>query len=239
MSANYELKVFKSADELAEEAAEFIIRLSEESIKARDRFIIALSGGTTPERLFRVLAEPSYAEKVNIEKTFVFWSDERCVPFNDERNNAHKAQQLLLNNICIPAENIFAMPVNLPPAEAAEAYEKTLHGFLGDSERFDLILLGLGEDGHTASLFPDTDILNEHKRWVKEVYPKTQPEPRITLTTPFINRARNILFLVSGENKREILQQVLNNKSAGQYPAQLIHPTNGNLYWYTDIRISN
>lgn len=165
------LRIFETPELLSEAAGDYFIELSNAAIKERGRFIISLSGGHTPEKLFSLLATPVYRDKIQWSKTFVFWGDERCVGLDDKQNNAHLARVLLLNEIDIPPKNIFPIPVNLPPAEAALEYEQTLKSFFGTNPpSFDLILLGLGENGHTASLFPGTPVLHEQTRWVKEVY---------------------------------------------------------------------
>jgi len=169
--------------------------------------------------------------------TFVFWGDERCVPFGNKDNNAYAAIHLLLDKVAVPLSNIYRIPVDFPPPIAAEAYERTLRNFFTtDEPSFDLILLGLGENGHTASLFPGTAIINESARWVKEVYVEEQAMYRISMTIPIINRSRNILFLAEGTGKAGILKKVLSDAEPDKYPAQLIKPVNGNLYWFVDAK---
>jgi 6-phosphogluconolactonase len=230
------LKVFETPDLMSEAAAEFIVHIAAESIAARGKFTIALSGGNTPGKLYSLLSSASYRERIDWKKTFVFWGDERCVPLDSERNNAHMAKTLLLDKIEIPSANIYPMPVDLEPAEAAKKYEETLKDFFGkDLPSFDLILLGLGDNGHTASLFPYTSVLIETHHWIKEVHVEEQKEWRITMTVPLINQAAHIAFLVSGKEKAEILQTVLNGPyQPDMYPAQLIKPADGHLLWFTD-----
>jgi 6-phosphogluconolactonase len=236
MNNKNDLQVFATADALTKAAANLIIDLSQKAISERGRFVLSLSGGRTPEKLYSLLAQPQYLNKIDWAKTFVFWGDERCVPLNDAQNNAHMAKSLVLDKIEIPAENIFPIPVNLPPVEAAMAYEKTLQVFFGKNEsRFDLILLGLGENGHTASLFPGTEVLHEEKRWIKEVYVEELKMFRITMTAPFINKAYNIALLVTGAEKAEVLKTILSAPfQPDKYPAQLIKPQSGNLHWLAD-----
>ena len=236
MEAKGILKVFDTAELLSEAAADFVIHLAAESIEQRGRFVISLSGGNTPGKLYCLLATPVLKHQIEWNKTFIFWGDERCVPSDDERNNAYMAKLLLLDKIDIPAANIYPVPVDLPPAEAAGAYEQTLKAFFRQSEpRFDLILLGLGNDGHTASLFPGTPVLDEVKNLVKEVYVVEQQMFRITMTAPLINQARNVTFLVTGKEKAAIMKAMLGNSiQTDKYPAQLIKPVNGNLFWFID-----
>jgi 6-phosphogluconolactonase len=230
------LKVFETSELMSEAVAEFIVTLARESIAARNRFVIALSGGNTPNTVYSLLSSTSFKDKIEWKNTFVFWGDERCVPIDDERNNSHQARILLIDKIEIPSANIHPVPVYLEPTEAAKRYEEILRVFFDNEEPlFDLILLGLGENGHTASLFPGTSAIHESQRWVKEVYVAEQKEWRITMTTPLINEAANIAFLVSGQEKAKILKAILNGPyQPDLYPAQLIRPTHGLLYWFAD-----
>ena len=232
----YKLKIFQTADELNKAAVEFIIAAAKKAIAMRGKFIISLSGGQTPQKLYSLLSESPYREQVQWEKTFVFWDDERCVPLDDERNNAHCAKFTLLDKIDIPESNIYAIPVNLSPGEAAVKYEKELKYFFGkEALRFDLILLGLGANGHTASLFPKTKVIDEQMEGIRAVYVEEEKMFRVTMTAPLINQARIILFLVTGENKAEILKKVFTvSYRPDQIPAQLIKPGDGELYWFVD-----
>ena len=233
----HKISVFNSEEKLSKAAADFIVNLSDKAIAENGKFTIALSGGNTPSKLFELLATPAYNKLINWKQTFVFWGDERCVPANDERNNSFVAKKLLLNNVRIPAENIFAVPVKMQPAKAAHHYEQTLKIFFKSPfPSFDLILLGMGDNGHTASLFPGTEILEETKALVKEVYVKELDMNRVSFTAPLINNAKNILFLVTGKNKASMLHKVLEGKpNIKKYPAQMIKAAKGNkLYWYID-----
>ncbi len=171
-----------------------------------------------------------------MEQTFVFWGDERFVPSNDKRNNANKANTLLLNHINIPTININPIPVDLKPDEAAKKYVEIITKFFEKKPpRFDLIFLGFSENGHTASLVPGSDVVLEYKRLVREVFVAEQRMFRITMTPPLINKARNIVFLVEGEKKAEILKTVLcGPQEPVKYPAQAINAEEGNLYWLID-----
>lgn len=228
--------IFQTSEALAKAAADKVIQISKQAIENKNRFVLSLSGGSTPELLFKLLASPSYRDQIEWEKTFVFWGDERMVPSNDNRNNANRAKALLLNHIPIPSNNIHPIPVDFEPKEAAKEYEKTLKEFFGNSEPcFDLIFLGLGEDGHTASLFPGSDVIYENKRWIRDVYVPRQNMFRITMTPHLINKAHTIVFLVEGEKKSKILNAVLSeSQQIDKLPAQVIHPGNGNLYWFLD-----
>ena len=236
IAAKYNLEIFEDAEAFNNAAAAFIISAAEKSVAEKGRFTLSLSGGNTPESLYQLLAQPDYITRMPWKNTFVFWGDERCVPLNDERNNAFHAKILLLDKTDVPPENVFIIPVNLPPAEAALQYERTLKGFFKTEEmQFDLILLGLGENGHTASLFPHTDILNEKSIGIRDVYVVEEKVFRVSMTAPLINNAQQILFLVTGSKKASVLNTVLTGEYQPEiYPAQLIHPQNGKLYWFTD-----
>lgn len=237
----HNLEVFEQTEALFKMAADLILDSAQIAIHVRGRFVIALSGGNTPEQLYAILAAYPFSDKINWEKTHIFWGDERCVPLEDKRNNAHRAEILLLDKISIPAENIHRIPVNLPPAEAAKSYEDTLRSFFGNEPwRFDIILLGLGENGHTASLFPETPVINATEAGVKEVYVEEEKMYRVTMTAPLINLARQILFMVTGINKAGILKTVLGNiYIPKKYPAQLIMPHTGELTWFVDKDAAN
>lgn len=227
---------YNTAGLLFKAAADLIIQLYEQAVAEKGSFTIALSGGNTPKKLYELLATPVYSKKINWKNVYLFWSDERCVPASDEENNSHMASQALLNNVPVPKENIFPVPVNFEPAKAATRYEQMIKTFFKDKKpHFDLILLGLGEDGHTASLFPGTDILNEKKILVKQVYLKEKKIFRVSFTLPLINDAKHILFLVTGKEKSSILKKIFTKPvKKPAYPAQQIKPVKGELFWYVD-----
>lgn len=236
MSEKKDIKVFKDVAELCESTANFIIDLANRSIAAKGQFVLVLSGGSTPNELYKLLATETFQKKMPWKNTIIFWGDERCVGLDDKLNNAYVAKSLLLDKIDIPATNIHITPVNLSPAEAANKYEQDLKDFFKSKPpQFDLIFLGLGENAHTASLFPGTEVLHEKNRWVKEVYVEEQKMYRVTMTEPLINQAHNIIFLVTGKSKAEVLYTIFNSPyQPEKYPAQLIRPVNGNLYWFVD-----
>jgi 6-phosphogluconolactonase len=229
-------EIFADAYSLYTAAANFIIELANKSILKNGRFCMALSGGNTPRKLYELLARPGYSNLLDWKNIFVFWSDERCLPISDNDNNSHMAFHALLNHVPIPAENIFPVPVNFAPQRAAASYEATIQTFFkAPLPQFDLIMLGLGENGHTASLFPFSSILTEKEHIVKDVFIDELKNFRISFTVPLINHAKHILFLVSGKEKATILKIIFSgNKHPEEYPAQLIKPVNGNTYWYID-----
>ena len=232
----YNLKVFQTEDDLAVAAAQLIIHIATDSIRSRGRFVISLSGGETPKKLYTLLSQPSFCDQIQWDKTFVFWGDERCVPLDDERNNAHQAKLLFLDKVGIPESNIYTIPVNLPAVDAAVKYANEINDFFGNNPfQFDVILLGLGINGHTASLFPGTEVLDERVAGVRAIFIEEEGMDRITLTAPLINLAHNILFMVTGNEKANTLERVLNGiYQPDKYPAQLIKPASGKLLWYID-----
>lgn len=224
-----ESKIFKGVADL------FLLK-SREAVRDKNEFVVSLSGGSTPEMLFRRLAESPYDQHIPWEKIHVFWGDERCVPWDHKESNYGLARNLLLKHVPVPKENIYPIRGDLKPEAAANKYEEKLKDFFGKQPPiFDLVLLGLGEDGHTASLFPYSSILKKKKRWVKEVYVEDKKSYRISMTAPLINQARLIVFMVKGANKAQALNEVINGKfRPKKYPAQLIQPEEGEIHWYLD-----
>jgi 6-phosphogluconolactonase len=230
------LEVFPTIDDLNIAAAKFIVDIANKAIAEKGKFIISFSGGHTPVKLYSILAKHPFREQIEWKKTFIFWGDERCVPLDDAQNNAHEAKVTLLDKVKIPPSNIHVIPVNLTPAEAANKYELEIKDFFGNEPmQFDLVLLGLGENGHTASLFPGAKILKEQAEGVREVFVEEEKMSRITMTAPLINQAHHILFLVTGDKKAEILENVMwVPYQPEKYPAQLIKPVHGDLRWFAD-----
>lgn len=235
-----EIKVFPDPAALCVSAAELIITLAAETIAAQGQFSIALSGGSTPRALFVLLAQAEYTRRIPWPDVHIFWGDERCVPGDHADSNYRMAREALLDHVSIPAENIHRVRGELLPADAAHDYERNLRAFFATESqpalpRFDLILLGMGDDGHTASLFPHTTALNERDRWVIENRVEKLNAWRITLTAPVINAAANVLFLITGEGKAAVLREVLHGPPQPDlYPSQRIHPTDGRLIWLVD-----
>jgi 6-phosphogluconolactonase len=231
-----EIVVVADAEALAREAARRFVDLAREAAGSRERFSVALSGGSTPGRLFRLLAEKPYRAQIPWEQVYFFWGDERCVPPDDPESNYRLVEEALIAHVPIPPENVHRMSGELEAGVAAQAYEGRLQDFFcGPRPRFDLVLLGLGEDGHTASLFPGSPLLDERERLAAPAMATYQDRPaqRVTLTLPAINTARQVLFLVTGQAKAEVVQAVIAGP-AGRYPAQRIQPTAGQLTWLLD-----
>lgn len=237
---NSKLHIYKTPEELSAAAAKWIAEQISNTLKKQDRFTIALSGGNTPKQLHKILAASPYKEQIEWNKLHIFWGDERDVPFDDERNNAKMAFDTLLNYVPVPKSQIHIMRTNISPEQSAEEYEKILHQYFdtGEASRsnsFDLVLLGMGDDGHTLSLFPGTAIVHEEKAWTKSFFLQSQNMYRISLTKSITNRSSLIAFLTTGKNKSIALEQVLEgNYNPDLYPAQVIQPTNGELHWFVD-----
>jgi 6-phosphogluconolactonase len=230
------INIFDTEGELDTAVAQFIVKKATEAIRSKGKFSLVLSGGNTPRGLYTLLSAQIYSSLIQWESVYIFWADERCVALDDESNNAQMAKTLLLNKVNIPAVNIYRIPSDIDPTKAARIYEDNIRFFFkGQFPSFDLILLGLGENGHTASLFPYTQAQYAASRLITQVHVKEQEMYRITMTSFLINMAHHILFLVSGADKSEILDQIINGPfDADKYPAQTINPHNGDLNWYLD-----
>ncbi len=234
-----EIIVCRDEDELNRKAAAQFIALADDAIARSGRFTVALSGGSTPKALYSLLASPEYRNLVDWSRVHLFWGDERSVPPHHPDSNFRMVREALLDKIQIPNENIHRMPGERAPAEAAAAYEAEIKNCFGVKPggwpRFDLIFLGLGEDGHTASLFPGTDAANERAHLVAVVYVQRLQSYRLTLTLPVINAAAQVTFLVSGESKAAIVREILLADGAScSYPAAKVRPSEGRLTWMID-----
>lgn len=233
-----ELKTYPNFNALANAGAQHFATRAETAIAQRGAFNVVLAGGSTPRQLYRRLVQPPYLDGLDWLNIHFFFGDERCVPPNHPDSNYGMAYETLLSHVPLPAANIHRIPGELPPAQAAEAYAAELKSFFGGAlPEFDLVLLGLGEDGHTASLFPGTQAMNETESWVIAVDHTTPPPPllpRITLTLPVLNAARSVIFLVSGEAKAQVLASVLDTKDDNHLPARQVDPLNGSLFFLAD-----
>ena len=230
------IHLFDDLEALSRGAAEFFAATARNAVAARGRFSIALSGGSTPRRTYEMLARPTFRDRVDWARAHIFWGDERCVDPDDPRSNARLAQEALLRQVPVPAGQVHPMDCLPDPREAARRYEALLQSFFAGGEPcFDLILLGLGENGHTASLFPGDPVLGERERWVAPVYLVEQDLHRLTLTAPLLNQAREVVFLVAGAAKAAVVREVLQGpRDPLRLPAQLIHPEGGELHWLLD-----
>ncbi len=238
------VEVFPTADELAVAAADRFVAAAAAAIHATETFSVALSGGSTPRALFALLASEAYASRVEWSRVHFFWGDERCVPPDDEASNYRMARETLLDHLPVRAANVHRIRGEDAPAVAAEQYERDLREAfasptgaprIGPGSRFDLVLLGLGTNGHTASLFPHLQAVREHTRWVMAENVEVLQMWRITLTPAILNAAAEILFLVSGRDKAAVLRRVLYGaREVDELPAQVIAPEDGRLHWMAD-----
>jgi 6-phosphogluconolactonase len=223
---------------LSRAAADLFLRQANEAIKDRGRFSVALSGGHTPERIYELLAGPPFNELLDWGRVHVFWGDERCVPPDDPRSNARMAREKLLDHVPVPPGQVHPIACADSAEDGARSYESLLRSFFaGGPKSFDLVLSGLGSDGHTASLFPGTPAVLEKDRWVTEIYSEKDGIYRVTLTAPILNRALVLAFIASGASKAEVLREVLAQRPGPErFPARLIEPDRygGKLYWLLD-----
>jgi len=234
-SSEARLDIVADAEALARHVANWLVTAAAQSGK---RFAIALSGGSTPRRLYELLASQLYREAFPWERVHWFWGDERFVPHDSPQSNYRMVQQAMLARVSVPAANVHPVPTEgLTPDEAAHSYEHELKDFYGastllpDRPLFDVTFLGLGPEGHIASLFPGTAILQERTRWVGCVI-GAKPEPRITLTYPALESSREVAFLVTGAAKRAVLEQLLGGNP--ELPATHLHPVHGTLHLFAD-----
>ena len=224
-----ELARFSDLESLSRAAAEIVVGAARQAVAERGRFALALSGGKTPRRLFELLA----GSAIDWSRAHLFWGDERCLPRTDPASNYRMAAEALLSKAAVPPQNVHAPSVEIgSPEAAAKSYEEELRGFFRDAPAaFDVTLLGMGPDGHTASLFPGSAALLESKRWVLAVDGKQgdPPVPRVTLTLPALNASRVALFLVSGARKRPLIDEIM--RGGAPYPAATIEARE-KLLWY-------
>lgn len=237
------LEVYPDQKSLMRAAAEHVVNISESSLTTRGRFTLALSGGKTPRPLYQLLATDEFLPLIDWNQTQVFWGDERCVPPEHPDSNYHMARELLLDYVPLPMDHIYRFKGELEPEQAAELYEERLHAFFSGREgspehprpRFDLVLLGIGDDGHTASLFPHTPGLTEVNRWATAHWVEKLDAWRLTLTPTALNEASHLLFVVEGENKAEAMRAIFDpDTDPMMYPAKLIQPRDGSVTWLVD-----
>ncbi|MBD8081033.1 6-phosphogluconolactonase [Chryseobacterium caseinilyticum] len=234
------ITVFDHLDTLYKKAADTFVELSEKSIQKHGKFTVALSGGSSPKAIFSLLATQEYAEKIEWNKLYFFWVDERWVPLEDEKSNFKMTLETLLDKVPVNRNQIFPMYKDgVEPEDYAKEYELHIRNVLGDEGIFDFILLGMGDDGHTASLFPGEKILHEKEKWVDAYYLKPQEMYRITLTEPIINKAENVLIVTFGKSKKHALNEVLHGAYEPElYPLQLIEKKEG-VQIFTDEEATN
>lgn len=232
-----DIRIFKDSEKLSHHAARLFVEQSAQATKERGRFLAALNGGSTPARLLQLLAT-EYHDEVNWGAVHVFWGDERCVPQDEPGSSYGQARDMLLSHVSIPDSNIHRVKGELEPAEASRDYAHTLSGFASppfEFPRFDLVYLGMGEDGHTASLFPGSPVdVTEPTLPVTANY-QDRPANRVTMTPPVFNQARLVVFMATGEKKANTLAEVLSDRyNPSLYPAQRIEPKDGPQIWLVD-----
>jgi 6-phosphogluconolactonase len=237
MSSQTQLRILSTPADLFQAAAEEFVNLAAGALQMDGRFSVVLSGGSTPKTLYQLLASGAFPQ-LPWDKTYLFFGDERHVPPDHPDSNYRMANEAMLSKVPIPAANVFRIPAEMKDADAAAStYEQTLRSFFGlrpgEFPRFDLILLGLGPDGHTASLFPGTSALNQTRRLVVANWVEEFKTHRLTFTYPVLNNAAYVMFLVSGPDKAGILREVLEDPQA-DLPSQKVRPSNGPLAWMVD-----
>ncbi len=245
-SISPDVRVFPDLPKASQALAERLIEAAKDVLTTKDTFSMVLSGGKTPRFLYKLLAS-GYLGKISWEKVHLFWGDERCVAMDSRDSNFAMAYNTLISKVPLPSQNIHRIPAEInPPEKAAETYERMLQEYFKPEEEasflFDAVILGIGEDGHTASLFPGSSALVKKSHWVLAVNAPSSfsPQKRITLTLPLINLSRSIFFLVSGDKKRKVVREILKNPETARrlYPAAMIHPL-GSVAWYIDREILN
>ena len=237
MGTGIYIEIADNPDELIHRAFLHLAQAAQEALERKDRFAIAISGGSTPRPLYKKMGAAPWSDEIPWQRTYIFGVDERCVPPEDPASNYGAARSDFLNRVPIPPGQIYPMPGERDPVEGAARYEDGLTGFFslkpGAVPIFDFMLLGVGSDGHMASLFPGQDSLDERKRLIIPVTGGDPFVPRLTMTYPVINRTRYGVFLVSGKGKANILKAVLVQKDEN-LPARRVRPENGVLYWLMD-----
>lgn len=228
--------IYKDPAAVSEALALWITEEIEHRLKHHDRFTWVVTGGNSPKQLYELLGKAPYRDRIDWSKLHIFWGDERAVPFADERNNARMTYEHLLNHVPVLPSQVHVMRTDINPDASAKAYEAILQEYFPPAgASFDLVLNGMGDDGHTLSLFPHTPVIHETKAWVTSFWLEAQQMHRITLTAPVVNRARRVVFLTFGAGKAKAFYEVLKGeRNVDQYPSQVIHPPEGELHWFVD-----
>lgn len=228
------LNAYKEINEAIDALSKLFVSSANEAISKNGQFSVALSGGSSPKKLYEVLAS-KYANDLDWSKVYFFFGDERYVPHNHTDSNYLLAKNGLFDALNIADEQVFKVDTSLDPASASLEYQRSICKFFNEDPNFDLIILGLGDDAHTASIFPKTSLVWIDEELVKDVYLTDKEVYRISFTAPLINKAKQIAFLTFGENKADAIKAVLEGeKNVELYPAQLVKPINGNLTWFVD-----
>ena len=230
------IRVFGDAKGLARAAARSIMESINRARGERESCSVALAGGETPGAVYALLAAEEFRNRVDWNRVHLFFGDERLVPPDDPRSNFGMVRHEMLSHVPIPPENISRIRGEMPPGDAVEEYRGQLKAYFRDGiPRFDLVLLGLGGDGHTASIFPNSGVMEETREIAALVFAPGVKEPRATLTLPVINNAREVMFLVSGLSKASIVREILEaGRKTARLPATMVHPLSGSLRWMID-----
>lgn len=235
MSRAGRLQVYRDPDTLAQGLADLFITTGRNALGDRGAFAVALAGGNTPRAAYELLSQEPRRNELSWSDVFIYFGDERCVPPDDEQSNYRMAQKAFLDEVGIPPANVHRIHGEIDPAKAANDYASVIRADLGDPPRFDLVLLGLGPDGHTASLFPGTPPDTDDAALVRAVYAQSQAMWRVTITPMLINAARAVAFAVEGAEKAAILAAVYEGpRDPTKYPAQIVQPASGQLTWLVD-----
>ncbi len=231
-----QMHLAKTKEELSADCARWLINFVADTLATQDRFTLVLSGGSTPKTLYTLLATENFRSQIDWGKVHFFWGDERYVPFQDERNNAKMAFDSLLDHVPIIKDQVHVMRTDIDPVESALEYDELLRRyFQGHEFTFDLVLLGLGDDAHTLSLFPGYPLVHEKIKWVDSFFYEAQEMHRITLTPPVVIQARRVAFLVSGGDKAAaVYHTIASEHDPDLYPAQIIQPFHNEAYWFCD-----
>ncbi len=234
------INIYNSPAETIQYLADYFVTIAKACIEDKGRFTVALSGGSSPKKLYELLSSELYKNALDWNKVYFFFGDERYVPLTDKDSNYLMAKKALFEPLQIADDHVFAVDTRLPPDDAAKDYESSMKVFFGNEHiRSDLVLLGLGDNSHTASLFPHTTVLHDKAPAVKALYVDEIKAYRVTMNAPLINEARHVAFLVYGKEKAVAVHHILQDKTDVEtYPAQLINPTNGELVWFLDNEVA-
>lgn len=226
--------IWKDAEALSMAAAHYFVERCNKSIADKGLFSVSLSGGSTPKRLYELLATPAFSRNIDWKKVMLIWGDERFVPPTDVESNYRMVKEALLRHIKIPAKNVLPMPTNGKAADCATKYETILLSALGKNMQIDLTLLGLGDDGHTSSLFPGIEVLNEKKKFIKEVWVESKQTFRLSSTYRLINNSREVMFLVAGAAKAPVVKHIFSKNAKNKFPVQNVILKKGSALWMLD-----
>ena len=226
--------IWENAEALSTAAAHYFVERCNLNIAEKGSFSVSLSGGSTPKRLYQLLATPTFSRNIDWRKVQLFWGDERFVPHTHEDSNYRMVKEALLDHVKIPKKNILAMPTKGEAKDCATQYEKIIADTLGKKMQIDLTFLGMGDDGHTSSLFPGTDVLDEKKKFIKEVWVESKQTYRLSSTYRLINNSKEAMFLVAGAAKAPILKHIFGKNAKAIYPVQNVQLKKGNIIWMLD-----